>query len=215
MVLEWSPLPPPLPTVRLPPPALSSPPEVADDSSPPLCYCVCPDDAVHDVVLRSYNLLVRRTEVVVVVTELLRLTDSIALTTALLLLPSSSSAAAVVLVVVPTVAKSAVVPIRPLPLLPTVCRSWGSEAANSSCTGSATFLEAKGVICAVAVIAVVASLVEEDDAMSALRPNTSGDDTSPDYLVVVAAVVGCCGVGCLVTAADDSTGGTLLQTGAG
>ena len=56
----------------------------------------------------------------------------------------------------------------------------------------------------------------EDGAMNALRPKRSGDNTSPDDLVVVAAaVVGCCGVGFLVTAVDDSTGGAVLRNGAG
>ena len=56
----------------------------------------------------------------------------------------------------------------------------------------------------------------KDDAMSALRPKRSRDDTSPDDLVVVtAAVVGSCGVGFFVTAVDDSTGGAVLRNGAG
>ena len=137
------------PPLGFPPPGLSSPPQVADDSSSPLfCCCVCPDYAVHVVVVRSYDLLVRRTEVVVVVTELLQLTDSISTTA---LLRSSSSTAAML------VTKSE---IRPLCRCIRLDRSWGS--AGSSCNDLATFLAIEGVICAFDVN-VVASLVEEDD----------------------------------------------------
>ena len=144
-----------------------------------------------------------------VVKELLRLTDSIATTT---LLMSSSLAAAVL------VAKSE---MRPLCRCFRLDRSWGSAGRQFLQLIGYFFSGRRGLLCFRRQRRrLVAFLVEEDDAMSALRTKEKwrrhGHPTiwSSSSSMVVVASVSWARPG-MLNAAADSTGGAVLRTGAG